>query len=175
MSKLKTGIFLVIEKFLHFCIVPQLRAKLLKLFGAQVGKNVRVYEITLINVNNGFKNLIIEDDVHIGTGCMIDLAGKVILKRGATLSPRVTIITHVNPGFKHNSPLASLYPPSVGDVEIGEYAWVGTNSTIIKGVKIGRCAVIGACSLVNEDIPTNSIAFGVPAKVQREIVLPKDN
>jgi len=173
MSKLKTGMFLIIEKLLHFCIVPQLRARLLKLFGARVGKNVRIYEITLINLNSGFKNLIIEDDVHIGTGCMLDLAGKIILRRGATLSPRVTIITHVNPGIKHNSPLASLYPSSVGNVEIGEYAWIGASSTVLKGAKVGNCAVIGACSLVNENIPEKTVAFGLPAKVYKELKFPE--
>ena len=33
------------------------------------------------------------------------------------------------------------------------------------GVRIGKCSVIGAHSLVNQSIPPHSIAFGIPAKV----------
>ena len=173
MLKLKIGIFLLIERLLRFCVHPYLRARFLRFFGATVGRNVRIYEITLINLNNGFRNLTIEDDVHIGTGCLIDLAGKVCLRRGATLSPRVTIITHSDPGSKHNSPIAKIYPPEVGDVEIGEYAWLGTGVTVLKGVKIGSCSVVGAGSVVNRDISPNDVAVGMPARVIRRLELPE--
>src|SRR5216684_2558800 len=43
--------------------------------------------------------------------------------------------------------------------------WIGANVTIIGGVRIGRGAIIGAGSVVVNDIPPYSIAAGVPAKV----------
>jgi len=48
---------------------------------------------------------------------------------------------------------------------IGNRVWCGIDVTIISGVTIGDNVVIGAKSLVCKDIPSNSIAVGVPAKV----------
>lgn len=53
-----------------------------------------------------------------------------------------------------------------GKVVIGEGARIGTHSTIMPGVTIGENALIGAYSLVLEDIPPNRVAFGVPARVK---------
>jgi len=51
-----------------------------------------------------------------------------------------------------------------GPVVIKNGARIGANVTILPGVIIGENAIIGACSLVNKDIPDNCIAVGVPAK-----------
>lgn len=51
-----------------------------------------------------------------------------------------------------------------GPVVIKSGARIGFDVTILPGVTIGENAVIGACSLVNKDIPDNCIAVGVPAK-----------
>lgn len=48
---------------------------------------------------------------------------------------------------------------------IGNDVWIGVDSIIRRGVKIGDGAVIGANSFVNSDIPEYSIAVGNPAKV----------
>jgi acetyltransferase-like isoleucine patch superfamily enzyme len=53
------------------------------------------------------------------------------------------------------------------DIEIGERVWVGAHATILKGVKIGPGAVIGAYSVVTSDIPASCIAAGNPARVVR--------
>lgn len=49
-------------------------------------------------------------------------------------------------------------------ITIGNNVYIGTNSTILPGVKIGNNVVIGACSVVSKDIPDNSVAVGNPAK-----------
>ena len=54
---------------------------------------------------------------------------------------------------------------STAPIVIGNKVWIGTNVTVLKGVKIGDGAVIAAGSLVNKDIPANCLAGGVPAKV----------
>jgi acetyltransferase-like isoleucine patch superfamily enzyme len=51
-----------------------------------------------------------------------------------------------------------------GSVVIKNGARIGVGVTILPRVVIGENAVIGACSLVNKDIPDNCIAVGVPAK-----------
>ena len=50
-------------------------------------------------------------------------------------------------------------------VRIGDDVWIGGNVTILPGVTIGDRAVIGAGSVVTEDIPADSVAVGVPARV----------
>lgn len=50
-------------------------------------------------------------------------------------------------------------------VTIGENVWIGANVLILKGVRIGDNAVIGAGSVIREDIPTKALVFGNPAKV----------
>jgi acetyltransferase-like isoleucine patch superfamily enzyme len=50
-------------------------------------------------------------------------------------------------------------------IRIGRNVWIGGKATIIKGVTIGDNAVIGANAVVTHDVPANSIAVGVPARV----------
>jgi acetyltransferase-like isoleucine patch superfamily enzyme len=48
---------------------------------------------------------------------------------------------------------------------IGENVWIGENSRIQKGVKIGDNSIIAAGAIVTKNVPSNSIVGGVPAKV----------
>lgn len=53
----------------------------------------------------------------------------------------------------------------IGCIEIGDNVFIGSNTTILQNVRIGTNVIIGAGTLVNKDIPDNSVAVGVPAKV----------
>ena len=55
------------------------------------------------------------------------------------------------------------------DVHIGKNVWIGSHVSILPGVTIGDNTVIGAGSVVNKDIPSNVVAYGVPCKVARKI------
>jgi acetyltransferase-like isoleucine patch superfamily enzyme len=46
---------------------------------------------------------------------------------------------------------------------------IGSHSVVMPGVTIGENSIIGAFSFVNRDIPPNVLAFGVPAKIIKEI------
>ena len=50
-------------------------------------------------------------------------------------------------------------------VVIEDYAWIGMRSIILKGVTIGRGAIVGAGSVVTRDIPPFAVACGSPARV----------
>ena len=65
---------------------------------------------------------------------------------------------------RRNKGLEYAYPITVGD-----NVWIGGNVTVCPGVTIGSNSVIGAGAVVTHDIPDNSLAFGVPAKVVRKI------
>jgi acetyltransferase-like isoleucine patch superfamily enzyme len=56
---------------------------------------------------------------------------------------------------------------SFGPVTIEDDVWIGANVAILKNTTIREGAVVGACSLVNRDIPPYCIAFGVPARPHR--------
>ncbi len=60
-----------------------------------------------------------------------------------------------------NNPDAILSAP----VRIEPDAWIGARAMILKGVTVGRCAVVGAGSIVTRDVPAGAIVAGSPAKV----------
>ncbi len=53
-------------------------------------------------------------------------------------------------------------------VRIGNDVWLGTKTTVVRGVVIGDGAVIGANSVVTRDIPAYGVAVGTPARVVRD-------
>lgn len=55
--------------------------------------------------------------------------------------------------------------PSSGKVKIGSNIYFGTDVIVLKGVTIGDNCVIAAGSIITKDIPSNSVAAGMPAKV----------
>ena len=52
-----------------------------------------------------------------------------------------------------------------GNITIGNNVFIGSNTTLLYDINIGDNVIIGAGSLVNKDIPSGSVAAGVPAKV----------
>ena len=56
-----------------------------------------------------------------------------------------------------------------GKVHLKQNCKIGSHSTVMPNVTIGENSVVGANSLVLDDIPDNVVAFGVPAKVIRKI------
>lgn len=54
-------------------------------------------------------------------------------------------------------------------ITVGDNCWFATNVTVCPGVTIGNGCVIGAGAVVTKDLPDNSLALGVPAKVVRQI------
>ena len=56
-----------------------------------------------------------------------------------------------------------------GNVTVGELTMVGTGANVIPGVQIGAGCTIGAGAVVTRDIPDNSMAMGVPARVVSQI------
>lgn len=59
-------------------------------------------------------------------------------------------------------------------IKVGNNVWFGGNVVVLPGVTIGDNCVIGAGSVVNKDIPSNSIAVGNPCKVIKKIEERKD-
>ena len=65
-----------------------------------------------------------------------------------------------------------LYAPPdliANKVVIGKNVWISVSVVILNGVRIGDNTVVGACSLVRNDLPANVLAAGIPAKIVRQI------
>lgn len=58
---------------------------------------------------------------------------------------------------------------TISPVTIGDNVWLGSRVQILRGVTIGDNTVIGTGSVVTHDIPANSVAAGVPARVIRTL------
>ncbi len=61
--------------------------------------------------------------------------------------------------------MGGVFHEKLGCIDIGDNVFVGSGTRILYNVKIGSNVVIGSGSIVNRDIPDNSIAAGIPAKV----------
>ncbi|WP_253451574.1 acyltransferase [Halomonas sp. Y3] len=59
-------------------------------------------------------------------------------------------------------------------IEVGDYCFIGVNSIILPGVKIGSNSIVAAGAVVTKDVPPSSIVAGNPARVISDIALYKD-
>ncbi|MGH4139659.1 DapH/DapD/GlmU-related protein [Clostridium sp.] len=67
--------------------------------------------------------------------------------------------------MQENEKAPDKRPLNTKSVSIGNDVWIGENVCILLGVNIGDGCIIGANSVVNRDVPSNCIAFGMPARV----------
>lgn len=90
------------------------------------------------------------------------ISGEISIGSSVRIASSVHIYSYdhsVEPGTKiRNQPL------EMGHVEIGDDVWIGTSATVLKDVSVGYGAVIGAGSVVTQDIPPKTIVAGNPAK-----------
>lgn len=104
-------------------------------------------------------------ETEVGYQVLIDNLhpDRVHVARYATLSARCTILAH-------DEAIAYAWGGNevVKDTYIGERAFIGVASIVLAGSHVGQRAIIGAGSVVTGDIPPDSIATGVPARVLRK-------
>ena len=110
------------------------------------------------------KNITIGKDVFINSGCHFQDQGGIEIGDGALIGHNVVLAT-INHDLNPKENRKNHYAP----IKIGAHVWIGSNATILPGVTIGDNCVIGAGSVVNKDIPANSLAVGNPCKVIRTI------
>jgi sugar O-acyltransferase (sialic acid O-acetyltransferase NeuD family) len=110
-------------------------------------------------------------DVNIGYGSNV-LSG-AFFSNGSKLGKGCivyynSIITHdcTIGDFVEISPSVTL----LGRSGIGSYSQIGSNATILPGIKIGKNVIIGAGSVVTKDLPDNCVAVGIPAKIIKELI-----
>tara|TARA_Y100000591_G_C21509889_1_gene534125 strand:- start:89 stop:637 length:549 start_codon:yes stop_codon:yes gene_type:complete len=145
---------------------------ILKAFGATVGNNVRIKSsLTIHNADqnkNIYSNLIIGNNVYIGRDCIIDLMDKVVIENNVTISHRVVLNTHTDLG-ESRTLKKKYYPTTVGQITIKKGTYIGSNVTVLENVIIGSNSLIGAFSLVNNDIKSGHRAFGIPCRENKSL------
>ena len=123
------------------------RAKIMREKGAKIGKGCEIYP----SVNFGSEPYLVEigDYVRLTSG--------------------VKITTHDGGLWvlRHNGKLEDA--DRFGKVKIGNNVHVGIDTIIMPGVTIGDNVIIGCGAVVTKNIPSNSVAVGVPAKVIESI------
>ncbi|MEO8610199.1 MAG: acyltransferase [Chloroflexota bacterium] len=108
----------------------------------------------------------------IGPFTLLDgSGGGITIGRYCNISAGVQIYTHHTVRWVLSGGKAE---PEQARVEIGDCTYIGPQTVISKGVKIGDHCVIGAGSLVNSDIPPYTVAFGVPCRPQGRVVVQDD-
>lgn len=116
--------------------------------------------------------LVIGNNVTIMDRCHISCADRIEIDNGVLFGSNVFIVDN----FHGNISIEEIeIPPNErplfrkGRVKIGSNVWIGRNVCVMPGVSIGENAIIGANAVVTHDIPANSVAAGIPAKVIRKL------
>lgn len=134
------------------------------LFGS-CGVNVH---FSPINSDFSYEKINIGSDVYIGPYAMFSAIKNISIGNKVIFGPHVTIMAgdhNIKEIGKFIYDVKNKNPEDDLPVKINDDVWVGCNVTILKGVMIGRGAVVAACSLVTKDVPPYAIVGGVPAKV----------
>ena len=122
----------------------------------------------------------IEPPLHANWGCHTHLGNAVYANFNLTLvddadiyigdhvmlAPNVVIATAghpIEPNLRKKAAQFNI------PVHIENNVWIGAGAVILPGVTIGENSVIGAGSVVTKDVPKNSVAYGNPCRVVREI------
>lgn len=106
------------------------------------------------------------DDTRVNRGCTLTSYSEIFIGDFTIIGEFVSI-RDANHGMKRGEPMR-YQPHTSMPIRIDRDVWIGRGSCILPGVMIGEGSVVGANSVVTEDIPPFSIAVGVPAKVIRK-------
>lgn len=125
------------------------------------------------NVENFEKNVkyhfdFIGDKLIIGKFCMIASGVKFIMNGANHLTDSLSAYPFAIFGNGWENAMEGKSYPNKGDTKIGNDVWIGYNTTIMPGVKIGNGAIIATNSTITNDIEPYSIVGGNPAKVIRK-------
>lgn len=141
------------------------REEVQALFSRLTGRPVDVsFELLPPFYTDFGRNITVGREVFINQNCTFMDRGGITLEDKVLIAPRVNLITtnHV------------LAPEARRNVEsrpirICRNAWIGAGAAVAPGVTVGENAVVAAGAVVTRDVPANTMAAGVPARVIKEI------
>ncbi|MFH2062094.1 MAG: acyltransferase [Candidatus Beckwithbacteria bacterium] len=146
-----------------------LRVIWLRLGGARIGKHCVIDRVIFFNLDRtSLQGLSLKDNVYLGAGVTLDLAGKIIIKNQATVSANATILSHHSVGYSDH-PLLKYYPKKIFTTTIESGSVLGVGSIILPGITIGPESLVAAGSVVRVDVPSHKMVAGVPAVIKKDL------
>jgi acetyltransferase-like isoleucine patch superfamily enzyme len=145
----------------HSSDPSHIRNLLSQITGSEIDKSVVVF--TPLYINYG-KNTKIGKNVFINFDCVFLDLGGITIEDNVLIAPKVSLLSEGHPISPNER--QSLVP---GHIHIRKNAWIGAGAMILPGVTVGENAVVAAGAVVSKDVPANTIAGGVPAKIIKSI------
>lgn len=139
-----------------------LTAAFSELIGKPVGERFMV--IPPFSTDCGL-NITVGNNVFINQGCHFMDMGGLTIGDDVMIGPKVTLVTAGHPVSPAERRQGIVMKPIV----IGNNVWIGAAATILPGVTIGDGAVVAAGAVVSRDVPANTMAAGVPARVLKQL------
>lgn len=136
----------------------------IKIFGQgeiRIGKHCEIHNYVML-ISHGGK-IFLGDYVSVNPFTIIYGIGDVYIGNYTRIAASSTIIPANHKQSDGITPLTKSGISKQG-IYVDENVWIGSGCRILDGVKIGRCAIVGAGSVVTKDIPAFKIFAGVPAK-----------
>jgi acetyltransferase-like isoleucine patch superfamily enzyme len=131
--------------------------------GLIIGRNVMVGRRTICNCAGGIIN--IGDGTRIAPFSRLGSRLGLQIGRNCRIGEEVCCSGAAHAYADRSRPIVLQAVTCKGPTSIGDFVVIGDRATILDGVKIGNNVLIAADSLVNRDLPDNSIAAGVPAEI----------
>jgi acetyltransferase-like isoleucine patch superfamily enzyme len=107
-------------------------------------------------------NVVIGPDCRISDTCSVTIGDHVVFSPGVKL---VCATYAIDPRERKKGKGRALGR----NIVIEDDAWIGSNVTVLPGVRVGRCSTVGAGSLLHKDVPPYTVIAGNPPKVVRGI------
>jgi serine O-acetyltransferase len=128
-------------------------------------RGLRVLPMLLSRVNFFLTGADIAPGARIGPGCRIWHTAGIVIGDGVVVGSEVRMLHNVTLASK----IESVVPGEPCTPTIGDRVTLYTGATVLGDVVVGDDCVIGAYSIVLEDLPPGSLAVGSPARVVREV------
>jgi acetyltransferase-like isoleucine patch superfamily enzyme len=146
----------------------------------KLGKDVKIFDFVNLygcSIDDGTKIgtfVEIQKNAFIGKNCKISshtfICEGVHIEDNVFIGHNVTFLNDKHPRATNiDGSMQSEIDWKVVETFIKKGASVGSSSTIMCGITIGENSIIGAGAVVTKDVPPNSIAAGVPAKVIKKL------
>jgi acetyltransferase-like isoleucine patch superfamily enzyme len=140
--------------------------------GAQrisIGRDVFVGADSWLHTRGAPGLLEIGDGTRMSGHCVISAVEHVRLGRNVLLGRNVYIADHNHGTSAADVPVHEQELEGIEPVVVEDGAWLGQNAVILPGVTVGAGAVVGANSVVRDDVPPRTVVVGAPARVVREL------